>query len=133
MSDDNQSDRLALTSAIMGMMESWGLSLTDIKEILDLQDTPVRKMDRFRRAEPFPETAETNKRLEHVVGIAEGLRTAYPANRQMVKHWLNQPNRKFGKRRPLEVMSTGGLKGIVNVRAEIDCTFACQINSEIYN
>ncbi|HHJ19130.1 MAG TPA: hypothetical protein ENJ84_04790 [Gammaproteobacteria bacterium] len=126
--EQQQAARKELTQGLMTMMEGWGLSLDDIRTVLAIP-VPVRKMDKFRRSEAFPDEEEVNKRIEHIVGIAEGLNTAHPTNNRMVIHWLKQPNRKFNKRPPLESIVKDGLAGIVKVRAEVDCTFAWIENS----
>lgn len=124
--------RRQLTRAVMGMLYDWGLTLEHVRMLLGLEEfVPLRKMSRFR-SEPFPDEPSVNERIEHVICIAEALRTAYPRNPQMVRHWLQQPNRKFGKRAPLECMILDGLPGILGVRAEVDCTYAWQENSAYY-
>lgn len=124
MSDETADHRLILTRNLMDMLTDWGLEMEHIKAVLGLT-TPSRKMDRFRSEEPFPNEPEVNTRIEHIVGIAEGLGTAYPQNPKMAKVWLQRPHRKFAKRAPLEVMVVDGMNGLIYVRAEIDCTFAC--------
>ena len=123
MSEEKASYRLILTRNLMDMMTDWGLTMEHIKSVLAL-DTPTRKMERFRSEEPFPNEPEVNTRIEHIVGIAEGLGAAYPQNPKMAKVWLQRPHRKFAKRAPLEVMVVDGMNGLIYVRAEIDCTFA---------
>ena len=123
MSDAQPDQRLILTRNLMDMLSDWGLSMEHIKAVLGLS-TPSRKMDRFRSEVAFPDEPEVNTRIEHIVGIAEGLSTAYPQNSKMAKVWLQRPHRKFAKRAPLEVMVVDGMNGLIYVRAEIDCTFA---------
>ena len=121
--------RVELTRNIMGMLEDWGLTLEHIKAVMGLE-TPLRKMDRFRRDTAFPDEETVNTRIRHIVGIAEGLRTAYPQNSAMARVWLQRPHRKFAKRAPLEVMVCDGMDGLIYVRAEVDCTFAWQATNE---
>ncbi|HGG60434.1 MAG TPA: DUF2384 domain-containing protein [Gammaproteobacteria bacterium] len=129
MSETTEDRRLMLTQNVMNMLESWGLTLEHIKSIMGL-DTPLRRMDRYRREAPFPDEPEVNERLEHLVGIVEGLHTAYPRNPAMAKVWLQRPHRKFSRRAPLEVMVFDGMEGLIYVRAEVDCTFAWEATND---
>ncbi len=129
MNDPEMDARLMLTRNMMGMLESWGLTLEHIKALMGLE-TPLRKMDRYRRQDPFPDEPEVNQRIEHIIGIADGLRTSYPRNPAMARHWLQRPHRKFAKRAPLEVMVCDGMDGLIYVRAEVDCTFAWEATND---
>jgi len=125
--DDNEKEDLErgkLTQNVMFLLTDWGLSPKDICAVLDIPGVKVRNIDRFLRGEAFPDHPEVNQRIEHLLGIAESLRLAYPHNARMGKHWLSQRNRRCGNRPPLEMMVSDGINGLINVRAQIDCTFA---------
>jgi hypothetical protein len=118
-------ERLALTRAIMYMLDCWGLSAEDIIRILALPPTTrTRQLARFRADTPFPEEAAVMTRIEHLVGIADALRTTYPRNANMGPLWLRTPHRRFQRRTPLATMVEGGLNGLISVRAELDCAYA---------
>ncbi len=118
-------ERLALTRAIMYLLDRWGLGAQDIIRLLALPpDTRTRHLARFRTDTPFPEDHEVMTRVEHLVGIADALRTTYPRNANMGPLWLRTPHRRFQRRTPLATMIEGGLNGLISVRAELDCAYA---------
>lgn len=118
-------ERLALTRAIMYMLERWGLGAEEIIKVLALPSgTRARQVARFRTDSPFPEDPEVMTRVEHLVGIADALRTTYPRNANMGPLWLRTPHRRFQQRTPLATMVEDGLNGLISVRAELDCAYA---------
>ena len=123
-SEKEGGERRKLTQSIMFLLSDWGLSPKDICSVLEIPGVKARHIDRFHRGDVFPDLPDVNQRIEHLIGIAEGLRLAYPHNYRMGKHWLTQRNRRCGNRPPLELIVTDGVNGLVNVRAQIDCTFA---------
>lgn len=129
MSDEHtgkmtQQERIDLTRAIMAILDSWGMSARQQACLLDLPPrTPTRALRRYREDTPFPQTDEVDIRLEHIVGIADALRTTYPHNPPMGKLWMKQPNRRFQERSPLNVMVEDGLDGIMKVRTHLDCSY----------
>lgn len=131
MNTDDEQYRIELTRAIMRMMHSWGLSSRDIHNALGL-DTPFRQMERFNTGMAFPDTDDLNERIEHLVGISEGLRTAYPHNTSAGISWLKKPINRLGNRPPLTAIVTDGLAGIKMVRAELDCTFGWEQTNLAY-
>ncbi len=116
--------RLELTRSIMNLLMDWGLSPRDIVNVLEIKGVSVRHIERYRRTTPFPEDPALDEKIEHLVGISEGLRTAYPHSRQAGKNWLQKPQPRLGRRAPLAVIVNEGLNGIKSVRAELDCAFA---------
>ncbi|UCE88464.1 MAG: DUF2384 domain-containing protein [Pseudomonadota bacterium] len=124
MLNSGYEDRVALTRAIMHILDGWGLDAAEQMAILSLpKGTPSRALRRYRDNTPFPEDAGVMERIEHLVGIADALRTSYPHNPQMGAYWVNQPNRRFDDRTPRTIMTAGGLSGIVAVRSHLDCAF----------
>ncbi|MGF1642430.1 MAG: DUF2384 domain-containing protein [Thiotrichales bacterium] len=121
--------RLDQTRAVMALFDSWGLSPRDILGVLAIEGVAIRHVDKFRNDRPFPEGGEMDERIEHLICIAEALHTAYPLNPQMGKVWLRKLNRKLGDRPPMEYLIRGGMDGLRNVRAELDCTYAWQRHS----
>ncbi len=118
-------EQIALTRMIMELLDAWGLDAAQEIALLGLPEkTPKRALRRFRQGtEPFPDSPETRERLEHIVGIAEALRTTFPRNANMRTQWMRQPHRRFGQP-PLAVMVDQGLAGLVAVRCTLDCAFA---------
>ena len=120
----SQKDRAALARGIMSILDKWGLSAGDQVSLLNLPDkTPTRMLRRYRDDTPLPDTKEVNERVEHIIGIADALRTSYPHNPSMGLVWMKQKNKRFQRRAPVSVMVEDGLVGIVAVRSHLDCAF----------
>ncbi len=88
----------------------------------------VRKLERYRQDESFPDTEIVNQHLEHLVGIADALRTSYPRNTEMCALWLHKPHKRFENQEPLAVMLNKGLQGLIQVRSQLDCSFAWNVS-----
>lgn len=121
-----QEDRVHLTRCILGILESWGIVDTaDLVAILALpSDTTVRAMRRFQMDTPFPDDADVLERIEHLIGIADALRTTFPRNPQMGPLWMHRRNKRFRSRTPVSLMVEDGLEGVIAVRTYLDCSFA---------
>ncbi len=120
----NEEQRAALARAIMAILDRWGLSAEEQVQLLNLPDnTPSRMLRRFRDNTPFPDTKEVNERLEHIIGIADALRTTYPHYPAMGLIWMKRKNKRFKRRAPIQVMVEDGLDGIIAVRSHLDCSF----------
>lgn len=135
MSDEKQAEqiqqrRILLTRAVMAVLDSWGVNANDCIRILALPEkTPGRMLRRYRDDTPFPNSDELNERVDHLVGIAEALRTTYPRNEQMGSRWMVRPHRRFNKKSPLSVIINDGLAGLINVRIHLDCAYSWELNS----
>jgi len=117
--------RLLLTQHIMSLLDSWGTTGQQKVVLLGLpEDIKARKLERYRTSEPFPDTETVNEHLEHLVGIADALRTTYPRNVEMCNLWLRKPHKRFDGRTPIQVMVEDGLSGLIRVRSQLDCAFA---------
>jgi hypothetical protein len=120
----NPEERAALARGIMSILDKWGLSASDQVRLLNLPDkTPTRMLRRYRDDTPLPDTREVNERVEHIIGIADALRTSYPHNPSMGLVWMKQKNKRFQRRAPVSVMVEDGLEGIVTIRSHLDCAF----------
>ena len=105
-------------------MDDWGLESKQIIKLLDLpRNIRTRHLDKFRNGDAFPESVETQQRIEHIAGIADALRTSYPRNMHMASRWLNTPHRRFKNRTPLATM-VDSESGLLEVRSELDCAYA---------
>ena len=117
-------DRNSLTKAIMNILDTWGMQAAEQVAILDLPDkTPKRMLRRYREDTPFPDTPEVMKRLEHIIGIADALRTTYPHNPAMGNIWMRRSNDRFQNKSPLQLICDEGLDGILKIRTHLDCSF----------
>jgi hypothetical protein len=120
----NDDARMALTQGIVSLLDHWGASAEGQVLILALPvGTRPGAMRHFRKSTPFPDDYRVLERIEHLLGIADALRTAHPRNANMDAIWMNRPNRLFDQRTPLTVMIEDGLDGVVAVRAHLDCAY----------
>lgn len=125
MADLTQDERLTLTQRTMSLLESWNLSASDMMVILQLPDNvKARNIARFREEEPFPDTAEVNRRVSYLLRIEDALHTYFPRNPEMRGMWVRRGNKQFGKRAPVAVMVEDGESGLISVLSHLDCTFA---------
>jgi len=84
MSSSSQQYQIEITRQIMRVLDEWKLSGKDIIKLLDLpKKVRPRNLERFREGEAFPESQNTQERIEHIAGIADALRTSFPRNSHM--------------------------------------------------
>ena len=109
----------------MRVLDEWKLPGKEIIQLLQLpKKVRLRNLDRFREGEAFPQSPQTLERIEHIVGIADALRTSFPRNAHMGIVWMHTPHRRFQNQPPLAVLSEQGFKGLRIVRSELDCAFS---------
>lgn len=116
--------RVERTVMIMSLLDSWRLGARDQVNLLGLEGTvKPRNLVRYQQGTPLPDSEELETRLDHIIGIADALRTSFPMNAQMGEVWLNRKNNRFGDRSPLQAMLEDGLRGMVAVRMHLDCAW----------
>ncbi|OGI51796.1 MAG: hypothetical protein A3A87_02755 [Candidatus Muproteobacteria bacterium RIFCSPLOWO2_01_FULL_60_18] len=120
----NLEDRIALTRAVVGLLDSWGVGAAGQIALLALPaGTRPGAVRQFRQNTAFPESEQVMERIEHLIGIADALRTSYPRNAHMGNIWMNRTNHRFDDRTPLAAMLEDGLGGIIAVRTHLDCAY----------
>jgi hypothetical protein len=125
----NLEERVMVTRAIINILDSWGVSAAHQVALLALpKGTRPGAIRQFRQSTPFPEDAGLMERIEHLVGIADALRTSYPHNAHMGSIWMNKVNHRFDNRTPLAAMLEDGLNGIMAVRMHLDCAYDWHIS-----
>ncbi|MFV1992894.1 MAG: DUF2384 domain-containing protein [Acidiferrobacterales bacterium] len=130
MTDIHQK-RVAITQAVMSLLEDWKVRATDQIQLLALPDQlKARQLRQYHQGTPFPESELLDARVEHLAGIADALRTTYPRNSQMGTFWLNQKNNRFNNRSPISVMVEDGLDGVQTIRAHLDCAWDWHMDSK---
>ena len=119
-------DRLALTRAVMELLDDWGLQANEMRSVLDMPESvKARNMGRYRTGStPLPDDARVMHRAAFLLRISEALRTYFPTNPQMRARWMRQANRRLRRRAPVAVIVEGGEAGLMAVLAELDCTYA---------
>jgi hypothetical protein len=125
MSQLTEQDRLELGRLVVNTLEDWGISTPDQIVMLALTgEHAVSSLRCFQDNTPLPNDPDVLKRVEHLLGIADALRTTFPRNHQIGVIWLQQPCKRLRRRRPLDIMREDGLSGLIMVRTHLDCSFA---------
>lgn len=125
MNNLTEQDRLDLGRMVINVLEEWGISTSGQVMMLALPDEESGQgLRRFQDGTPLPDDPDVLKRVEHLLGIADALRTTFPRNHQIGLHWLQQPCKRLRRRRPVDIMLEDGLSGMITVRTHLDCSFA---------
>lgn len=125
-----------LTQGVMTYLDSWELSNQQILNVLGMQDEiKVRKLQAYRNgSEVFPDISQLISRVDHIIGIADALRTQFPFSDQMRLMWLRKPHRRFNRKPPLDLMlDAESANGLLKVRMEVDCNYAYAISEAMRN
>lgn len=118
-------ERVGMTRALVELLDSWGVSDGDKRKVLGLNETVrSRTFKRYREGTPLPLNHQVLEHVQHLIGIADALRTTFPRNAGMGAYWMRKPNRHLNHRPPLAVVIQDGLAGLARVRAHLDCTYA---------
>ncbi len=125
MNDYTDEEFLYITKTVMQVLDGWNLSTEEAVNVLGLSDqTRKRQLDKYRNLKAFPKDELIIKRLSHIVGISDALRTTFPRNTNMAEKWLKTQHRRFGNETPLAIILNEGVEGLCKVRSELDVTFA---------
>ena len=125
MNNLNEEERLQLGRLVVNVLEEWGIAAQDAVSILALPGkVSGRHLRRYQDDTPLPDDPDVLKRVEHLLGIADALRTTFPRNNKIGVLWLQQPCKRLRRRRPLDIMLEDGLSGLITVRTHLDCSFA---------
>lgn len=116
--------KIEFTKIIMAMLDNWGVSHENKILLLDLPpEIKTRSVRRFYIDRPLPDDDQVSERIEHLMGIADAIRTSYPLNGQMAAFWLNKKNQRFEDKTPLDYMLEGGTENVIAIRAHLDCAW----------
>lgn len=129
--DYSQADKQSITQGIMSIFDEWNISADQIFSILGLsKEGKKRHMQGYRMGErAFPQSDELLTRIDHIIGIADALRTTFPFSDKMRLLWLRKPHRRFKKNTPLNVILTDDTpNGLLKVRMEVDCAYGYTIS-----
>ncbi len=121
---DKEQKRVFNTVRLMAVLDDWGLNSAEIIDLLALDGFAARHIERFRQGEALPDEPAINERMQHILGIADALRTTYPHNSKMGSIWMHTRQKKLKSKIPLQRIAEEGLKGLIAVRAHLDCTYA---------
>lgn len=125
MNQLTEQDRIDLGRLVINTLDEWGISPSDQVVMLALPGkVSGRHLRRYQDDTPLPDDPDVLKRVEHLLGIADALRTTFPRNNRIAVIWLQQPCRRLRRRRPVDIMLEDGLSGLITVRTHLDCSFA---------
>ena len=131
MNNYTDEEFLYITKTVMNVLDSWNLSTEETVNVLGLSiQTRKRQLDKYRTLKAFPKDDLIIKRLSHIVGISDALRTTFPRNKNMAEKWLRTQHRRFSNETPLKIILDEGLEGLCKVRSELDVTFAWNASRE---
>jgi Protein of unknown function (DUF2384) len=112
--------RERLARMVVALLEHWELPLNDQAALLGLSAQSRSSIARYRRGEPFGDSADLLARAGHLLGIHKALRMMFPHDRDLAYRWVGTPNRRFAGARPLDIMKRHGYEGILAVRRYLD-------------
>jgi hypothetical protein len=125
MTDYTDEEFMYITKTVMKVLDAWNLTTEQAVQVLGLPvQTKKRQLDKYRTLKAFPNDAAIIKRLSHIVGISDALRTTFPRNLNMAEKWIKTNHRRFDNKTPLSVILEEGINGLCKVRSELDCTYA---------
>ena len=109
-----------LAKMVVALFDHWGLALNDQAALLGLSAQSRSTIARYRKGEPFADSADLLARAGHLLGIHKALRILFPHDRDLAYRWIMAPNRRFAGAAPLEIMKRHGFEGILAVRRYLD-------------
>lgn len=133
--DYSKEDMLGLTQGVMQYLDGWKLSSEQALAVLGLEGSvKARHLNSFRLGDKaFPNTSELLIRIDHIIGIADALRTTFPFSDKMRLMWLRKPHRRFKKNTPLAmIMADDSPNGLLRVRMEVDCAYGTAISEAMH-
>ena len=68
------------------------------------------------------------ERAQHLMGIADALRTYFPNSGHARSRFIRTHSRKFSQRTPLQIMVDDGVSGLIRIRSHLDCTYAWDLS-----
>jgi len=125
----DESSRLRLAAEIMALFEQWKIGPSERIALLALPDSiKKRHLHKLGEDMPLPDDAEVMQRAEHIMGIADALRTYFPNSAHARNRWMVTTSKKFPHATPVEIMLRDGISGLIRIRAHLDCTYAWDIS-----
>lgn len=125
----SKEEMLDVTGKVIQYLDSWQLRPGEVFSILGMPDEKSRNLPQYRKMQKsLPQTEEVFTRVDHIIGIADALRTTYPFSDKMRLMWLRKPHRRFRKDTPLSVILNEGVNGLMRVRVEVDCAYGWAIS-----
>ena len=126
-------ERVALSRLIVELLDHWGVEGADQVALLGLPPyTKPRALRRYHENTALPNSPEINERIDHLLGIADALRTSNPLSASADVIWLHAINHRFDNRPPLDAMIQDGIGGLLAVRTHLDCAYDWNLGGSRY-
>ncbi len=128
----DEEQKIRFTRNIIAMLDEWKVKDSDQVGLLGLpDDTRSRQIRSYRQGSSiFPEdNSRLNEYIDHLLGIADALRTSNPCNASAGSMWMNRVNNRFKDRTPINAMIEDGINSIVAVRVHLDCAYDWHISN----
>mgnify|MGYP000019357862 CR=1 FL=1 len=101
MTNYTDEEFIYITKTVMKVLDAWNLTTEQTVAVLGLSSqTKKRQLDKYRTLKAFPKDELIIKRLSHIVGISDALRTTFPRNINMSEKWLKTQHRRFDNETP---------------------------------
>ncbi len=111
---------IALT-ALAQLSERWGVPKSKRHLLIGAPASTVShwytKLNKGTADDSEPLDATTMERISHLVAIYDGLHRLVPSSADA---WMNRENLAFGGRKPLDVILSGQVVDLINVRQYVD-------------
>lgn len=128
-----EAERVSLSRTIVELLDHWGVEGADQVTLLGLPpDTKPRVLRRYYENTALPNSPEINERIDHLLGIADALRTSNPRSATADVIWLHAINHRFDNRPPLDAMIQDGIGGLLAVRTHLDCAYDWNLSGSRY-
>ncbi len=116
----SRASRERLAKLVIALLDHWRLAPPDQAALLGLSAQSRSTIGRYRKGEPFADSADLLARAGHLLGIHKALRILFPQDRELAYRWITAPNRRFGGVAPVDIMKRHGYEGILAVRRYLD-------------
>lgn len=116
----SRTSRERLAKMVVALLDHWRLAQNDQAALLGLSGQSRSTIARYRRGEPFADSADLLARAGHLLGIHKALRILFPHDLELAYRWVTTPNRRFNGATPLDIMKRHGYEGILAVRRYLD-------------
>lgn len=112
-----EKDQAAFNVAVR-ILQFWGFS--DAEKAVVLGDIPIATFRRMKAGNmPSKLTTDRRTRVSLILGIHKALRILFLQDAHKLE-WINNANRAFGENSPKEVMLSGSLVGVYEIRRYLD-------------
>lgn len=116
----SRASRERFAKMVVALLDHWRLAQNDQAALLGLSGQSRSTIARYRRGEPFADSADLLARAGHLLGIHKALRILFPHDLDLAYRWVTTPNRRFNGATPLDIMKRHGYEGILAVRRYLD-------------